>query len=186
MKSRLNCLLMRDIWTDESEDTAEEVKIPVDDVTQSNDSGNESHEDELWDQLEVVKTKKKKRRPKYEDDNVEDEDSIVKAKKRKAATDEKHKIKEKKVATEKNHIQEVPPADESTNKKKKKSKFFLLFCSDLNPETHCGIVTPFDDRKLGEHCLRLWVFAWRHQTTTWTNLDLSSIMSSDIHLRTFS
>ena len=35
---------------------------------------------------------------------------------------------------------------------------------------HCGHVTPYDDIDLG------------HQAITWTNIDLSSVRSSDIHL----
>ena len=55
-----------------------------------------------------------------------------------------------------------------------------------NELTHCGLVTPHDDRDLGQHWLRLWLVAWRHQAITWTNADLSSVRSSDIHLRTIS
>ena len=40
--------------------------------------------------------------------------------------------------------------------------------------THWGLVTPYSDINLG---------AWRHQTITWTNVDLSSVSSSGIHLR---
>ena len=50
--------------------------------------------------------------------------------------------------------------------------------------THCGLVTPYDDIDLGQHWLRLWLGAWRHQAITWTSVDLSSVKSSDIHLNT--
>ena len=33
---------------------------------------------------------------------------------------------------------------------------------------------------------QVWLVAWRHQAITWTNVDLSSIRSSDIHLRAIS
>ena len=50
--------------------------------------------------------------------------------------------------------------------------------------THCALVTSYDD--LGQHWLRYWLVAWRHQAITWTNVDLSSIRSCGIHLRTLS
>ena len=37
--------------------------------------------------------------------------------------------------------------------------------------THCGLVTPYGDMELGQHCLRQWLVAWRHQAITWTNVD---------------
>ena len=53
-----------------------------------------------------------------------------------------------------------------------------------NPElTHCGLVTPYGDINLGQHWLRQWLVAWWHQAITWTNIDLSSVRSSGIHLR---
>ena len=48
--------------------------------------------------------------------------------------------------------------------------------------THCGLVTPYDDRDLGQHWFRKWLVAWWHQAITWTNVDLSSVRSSGIHL----
>ena len=49
--------------------------------------------------------------------------------------------------------------------------------------THGGLMTPYGDMELGQHWLRWWLVAWRHQAITWTNVDLSSVRSSDIHLR---
>ena len=49
--------------------------------------------------------------------------------------------------------------------------------------THCGLVMPYGSRDLGQHWFRLWLVAWRHQAITWTNVDLSSLRSSDVHLR---
>ena len=46
--------------------------------------------------------------------------------------------------------------------------------------THWGLVTSYGDRDLGQHWLRWWLVAWRHQAITWTNMDLSSAKSSDI------
>ena len=40
----------------------------------------------------------------------------------------------------------------------------------------------YGDMELGQHWLRLWLVAWRHQAVTWTNVDLSFVMSNDIHL----
>ena len=34
--------------------------------------------------------------------------------------------------------------------------------------THCGPVTSYGDRDLGQHWLRYWFVAWRHQAITWT------------------
>ena len=49
--------------------------------------------------------------------------------------------------------------------------------------THWGLVTPYGGRDLVQHWLRQWLVAWRHQAITWTNVDLSSVRSIDIHLR---
>ena len=51
---------------------------------------------------------------------------------------------------------------------------------------HCGLVTPCGDRDLGQHWLRKWLVVWRHQAITWTNVDWSSVESSDIHIRAIS
>ena len=48
--------------------------------------------------------------------------------------------------------------------------------------THCGLVTPYGNINLGQLWLRQWLVAWRHQAITWTNIDLSSVRSSGIHL----
>ena len=50
----------------------------------------------------------------------------------------------------------------------------------------CGLMTPYGSIDLGQHWLRKWHVAWRHQTITWTNVDLASVRSSDIHLRAIS
>ena len=47
-------------------------------------------------------------------------------------------------------------------------------------------MTPYGDKDLGQHLLRQWLVAWWHQAITWTNVDLSSITSSGIHLRAIS
>ena len=51
---------------------------------------------------------------------------------------------------------------------------------------HCGLVTPYGDRDLGQHWLRCWLVAWWHQAITWTTVDWSSVKSSDIHIRAIS
>ena len=50
--------------------------------------------------------------------------------------------------------------------------------------THCGLLTPYGDIDLGQHWIRYWFVAWRHQAITWTNVDFSSVRSIVIHLRT--
>ena len=52
--------------------------------------------------------------------------------------------------------------------------------------THCGLVTPYGDRDLGQHWLRQWLVAWRHQAITWIKVDLSIVKSSGIHLMAIS
>ena len=52
--------------------------------------------------------------------------------------------------------------------------------------THCGPVTPYGDRDLGQHWLRQWLVAWRHQAITWIIADLSSVRLNDIHHRAIS
>ena len=47
-------------------------------------------------------------------------------------------------------------------------------------------MTPYGDRKLGQHWPRYWLVAWRHQAITWTNVDFSSIKSCGVHVRTIS
>ena len=52
--------------------------------------------------------------------------------------------------------------------------------------THCGLVMPYGCRDLGQHWFRKWLVAWWHQAITWTNVDMSSLRSSDVHLRAIS
>ena len=40
--------------------------------------------------------------------------------------------------------------------------------------THCDPVTPHGDTDLAQRQSMYWLVAWRHQTITWTNVDLSS------------
>ena len=49
--------------------------------------------------------------------------------------------------------------------------------------THCCLMTPYSDIDLGQHWLRKWLVAWRHQAIAWTNVDASSVRSCT-HLRT--
>ena len=51
---------------------------------------------------------------------------------------------------------------------------------------HRGLVTPHGVMDRGQHWLRKWLAAWRHQAFTWTNFDLSSVRSFDIHMRAIS
>ena len=46
-------------------------------------------------------------------------------------------------------------------------------CLGLNVLTHCGLMTPYGDRDLGQHWLRQWLVAWWHQAISWTNVDWS-------------
>ena len=63
-------------------------------------------------------------------------------------------------------------------------RFYLTVGKDL---FHCCLVTPYDDRDLGQHWLRQsWLLAWRHQAISYTNVYLSPVWSSFIHLKAFS
>ena len=57
------------------------------------------------------------------------------------------------------------------------------FCSNLRVLTHCGLMTPYGNIELGQHWLKERLVAWQHQAITWANVDLSYVMSHDIHLR---
>ena len=52
--------------------------------------------------------------------------------------------------------------------------------------THCGLVMSYGNKYMGQHWLRWWLVAWRHQVFTWITVDLSLIKSPDIHLRAIS
>ena len=47
-------------------------------------------------------------------------------------------------------------------------------------------MTSYGDKELGQHWLRYWLVAWRHQAITWTKVDLSSVRSSEILPRAIS
>ena len=51
---------------------------------------------------------------------------------------------------------------------------------------NAAIEERYVNRDLGQHWLRKWLVAWRHQAITWTNIDLSSVSSQGINLRTLS
>ena len=66
------------------------------------------------------------------------------------------------------------------------NKSLLYVFSWQKKKTHCGLVTPDCDRYLGQHWLRWWLDAWRHQAITGTNVDWSHVKSYDIHIRAIS
>ena len=45
---------------------------------------------------------------------------------------------------------------------------------------------PYGDRDVGQHWLRQWLVAWRHQAITWNNVEWSPVKSSDVHIRAIS
>ena len=53
-------------------------------------------------------------------------------------------------------------------------------------DINIGLVTPYGGIDKGEHRLKLWVVAERHQATTCTNDDLPTQVSFDIHMRPIS
>ena len=63
-----------------------------------------------------------------------------------------------------------------------------LASNSQNGMTHTihGLVTPYGDRDMGQHWVRQWIAAWRHQTITRTNVDLSPLRSSGTNLRAIS
>ena len=56
--------------------------------------------------------------------------------------------------------------------------FFSVHCL-----THCDLVMPNGDIELGQHWLRYWLVASRHQAITWTKVDLSSNGFCGIQIR---
>ena len=52
--------------------------------------------------------------------------------------------------------------------------------------THFRMETRYGDIVPGQHWFRQWLGGWRHQAITWTNVDLSSVKSSDIHIKEIS
>ena len=62
---------------------------------------------------------------------------------------------------------------------------WMTYCaikmSSLNSQSLT--VTPYGARELGQHWIRQWLVAWRHQAITWTKVDRSSVKSSGIHFR---
>ena len=57
---------------------------------------------------------------------------------------------------------------------------------EVMSETHCGPVTQYGGIHVGPHRLRWWLVAWQHEAIAWTNMDLSTLGSSGIHLRILS
>ena len=55
-------------------------------------------------------------------------------------------------------------------------KFVVNYTKNIS--THWGLVTPYGDVDLGQHWLRYWLVAWRHQAITWTNVDRIPATSS--------
>ena len=51
---------------------------------------------------------------------------------------------------------------------------------------HVGLVTPHGYIELGQHWLRDWLVAWRHQTITWANIDFSQVRFCGILMRAIS
>ena len=47
-------------------------------------------------------------------------------------------------------------------------------------------MTPYGVKEIGQHWFRLCLVAWLYQAIAWTNVDLSSVGASDIHLRPLS
>ena len=67
-------------------------------------------------------------------------------------------------------------------------KLFKMCCSVagcLGWLVHCGLVMLYGDMNVSQHWLRLWPVTW-HQVITRTNVDLSSLKYSGIHLRAIS
>ena len=49
--------------------------------------------------------------------------------------------------------------------------------------THCGLMTSFGDRNLGQLCFRKWLIAWRHQAYDRSNIDSSLARICSIRMR---
>ena len=53
------------------------------------------------------------------------------------------------------------------------SQWCHMASSGWSKLTHCELVTPYGDIKMGQHWLRQWLGAWWHQTIACTNVDIS-------------
>ena len=63
------------------------------------------------------------------------------------------------------------------------AQIVYALCIEFNVFNICGLVTAYCVIDLGQHKLKQWLVAWRHQAITCTNTDISSIGSCDVHLR---
>ena len=64
-----------------------------------------------------------------------------------------------------------------------RNNIIAISCNPSIPP-HCGLVTPSGVREIGQHRSGNGLLPdVRHQIFTWTNVDLSSVRSNDIHLR---
>ena len=60
------------------------------------------------------------------------------------------------------------------------------FCLSLSGLIHCGLVMPYSTINLGQCWFSQWLVAWWHQAIAWTNVDFSTVRSSDNQLRAIS
>ena len=72
------------------------------------------------------------------------------------------------------------PVSSQCSRNERKCKYISMFL-----KTHCGLVTLYMT-DLGQHWFGWWHVTWLHQAIAWTNVDLSSVRSSDNHLRAIS
>ena len=57
------------------------------------------------------------------------------------------------------------------------------FMSIWNRLTYCGLVVPYYDWDLGQHCFRWWLVTRWYRAINWTSFDLPSVKSFDNHRR---
>ena len=62
----------------------------------------------------------------------------------------------------------------------KRHLWFMAWCCQVpslhywrTEWAHCGLLIPYDDIELGQHCFRVRLVVWQHQAITWNNVDLS-------------
>ena len=62
---------------------------------------------------------------------------------------------------------------------------FMYTIRFVYSSTYCALVTLYGKMDLRQLWLSYWLVAWRHLTTTWTNVDFFSVRFCGIHLRNF-
>ena len=62
-------------------------------------------------------------------------------------------------------------------------KFWVSYIyTRLKELMHCGLMSSYGEKDLGQHRLRKWLVAWWYQAMTFTNIDFSLVRFCGIHV----